>query len=427
MSITAATDGSCTIDVSQLCIGLHVHVDLPWTRHPFTFSSFKIRSLEQIAVLQSLGVQRIRYSPAKSDGDPLIAHDDHLGFDLPPEPPRHDDPALEAKRQRIARLAAQRQRVAACEREFLSSARAMKSINQNIFSLPEHARQEAVALSRSIADSMLMDVDIAINLMKDKLGAEETYHHALNVAVMSMMLAKELKAPPEAMRLLGVAAIFHDAGRMDLPERVTRKTDPLTKAEAALLQQHVPYGIEIGRKLGLPAEALHVIAQHHEHADGSGYPKGLKGNEISMLARIVAVVNEFDNLCNPVNAARALTPHEALSLLYGQQRAQFEPMVLNTFIRCMGIYPPGTVVVLSNDTLALVTSVNSTKPLKPTVLIYDPAVPRDEAILVDLEEEPGVTIVRTLKPQQLPDEVFDYLSPRRRMAYYFDSPQRAAA
>jgi putative nucleotidyltransferase with HDIG domain len=271
-----------------------------------------------------------------------------------------------------------------------------------------------------------MDVDIAINLMKDKLGAEETYHHALNVAVMSMMLAKELKAPPEAMRLLGVAAIFHDAGKMDLPERVTRRTDPLTKAEAALLQQHVPYGIEIARKLGLPGEALNVIAQHHEHVDGSGYPKGLKGNEISMLARIVAVANEFDNLCNPVNAARALTPHEALSLLYGQQRGQFEPMVLNTFIRCMGIYPPGTVVMLSNDTLALVTSVNSTKPLKPTVLIYDPAVPRDEAILVDLEEEPDVSIVRTLKPQQLSDEVFDYLSPRRRMAYYFDSPQRPA-
>jgi len=107
--------------------------------------------------------------------------------------------------------------------------------------------------------------------------------------------------------------------------------------------------------------------------------------------------------------------------MYAQQRAHFDANALSVFIRCMGVYPPGSIVVLSNETIGIVVSVNSTRPLKPTVLVYDPAVPKEEAILVDLELEPDVTVARTLKPQQLPRPIFEYLSPRRRVTYYFDA------
>ena len=96
----------------------------------------------------------------------------------------------------------------------------------------------------------------------------------------------------------------------------------------------------------------------------------------------------------------------------------------------MGIYPPGTVVVLSNESVGMVVSVNSSKPLKPlkpTVLIYDLKVPRDKAILVELESEPDVPVSRALQPDQLPEPIYNYLSPRRRVTYYFDSePNRTA-
>ncbi|MBK6293657.1 MAG: HD domain-containing protein [Rhodoferax sp.] len=274
---------------------------------------------------------------------------------------------------------------------------------------------------------MLTESDIAINLMKDKPGGEDVYFHSLNVTLLSMMLAKELKAPPEAIRLIGMGAMFHDVGKLDIPDRIVRKTEPLTKPELSLLQQHCAYGVETGRKLSLPNEALTVIAQHHEYSDGTGYPKGLKGSDIFLLARVVAIVNCYDNLCNPVKQSAALTPHQALSLMYAQQRARFDTAALTTFVRCMGIYPPGTVVVLSNESIGMVVSVNSTVPLKPTVLIYDPAVPRERAILVELESEPEVSISRALKPEQLPKPVYDYLAPRRRLTYYFDSESSAAA
>ena len=411
---------------SQLCVGLHVHLDLPWTEHPFTFSSFKIKSLEQIVTLQALGLKRIRYSKAKSDGEPLAVP---KGIPAEPTPPvsHEDDPLYQAKRARVERLLAQQARVAKCEREFLSSARAVKSITQNLFAKPADARQEAENLVDGIADSMLTESDIAINLMKDKAGGEDVYFHSLNVTLLSMMLAKELKAPREAIRLIGMGAMFHDVGKLDIPDRIVRKTEALTKPELSLLHQHCAYGVETGRKLGLPNEALSVIAQHHEHADGSGYPKGLKGADINLLARVVAIVNTYDNLCNPIKQSAALTPHQALSLMYAQQRGKFDGAALTTFVRCMGIYPPGTIVVLSNDSVGMVVSVNSAVPLKPTVLIYDPAVPRERAILVELETEPEVTISRALKPDQLPAPVYEYLAPRRRLTYYFDADSSRAA
>lgn len=409
------------ISPAQLAIGLHVHLDLPWTQHPFTFSSFKIKTLEQILTLQSLGLERIRFSRSKSDGEPLA-----LPAESPPMPPPlvpEDDAAYAAKRARIERLLAQQQRAAACEREFLSSARALKAITQNVFSRPEQAREEGLALIKTMADSMLTDADVAINLMKDKIGGEETYHHALNVTLLAMMLAKELKAPPEAIRVMGMGALFHDIGKLELPDSLVRKTDALSKPERSLFQQHCAYGIDIAQKLGLSSEASAIIAQHHEQMDGSGYPKGLQGPAISMLARMVGLVNAYDNLCNPNNVAQAMTPHEALSVLYAQQRSRYDATALSTFVRCMGVYPPGTLVVLSNDSMGIVTSINSSRPLKPTVLVYDPSVPKESAVLVELEQEPEVTIARTLKPQQLPQAVYDYLSPRRRQTYYFDAQQ----
>jgi len=415
------------ISPAQLCVGLHVHLDLPWTDHPFTFSSFKIKNLEQIVTLQALGLTRIRYNRARSDGEPLA-----VPKGVPPEPTppvsNDDDPLYQAKRVRVERLLAQQARVAKCEREFLSSARAVKSINQNLFAKPEQSRQDAESLVQAIADSMLTESDIAINLMKDKVGGEDVYFHSLNVTLLSMMLAKELKAPREAIRLIGMGAMFHDVGKVDIPDRIVRKAEALTKPELTLLQQHCAYGVETGRKLGLSNEALTVIAQHHECADGTGYPKGLKGADIFLLARVVAIVNTYDNLCNPVKQSAALTPHQALSLMYAQQRSKFDGAALTTLVRCMGIYPPGTVVVLSNDSVGMVVSVNSAVPLKPTVLIYDPAVPRERAILVELESEPEVSISRALKPDQLPAPIYEYLAPRRRLTYYFDAePGRPAA
>jgi hypothetical protein len=96
-----------------------------------------------------------------------------------------------------------------------------------------------------------------------------------------------------------------------------------------------------------------------------------------------------------------MTPYEAMSYMFAHMRKQFDAPALNLFIRCMGIYPPGTVVQLNDGTLGMVIGVNSGKPLRPSVLIYDASVPKSEAIILDLEHDPAVEIVASLKPRQL--------------------------
>jgi hypothetical protein len=141
---------------------------------------------------------------------------------------------------------------------------------------------------------------------------------------------------------------------------------------------------------------------------------------MSLPARIVALVNRYDNLCNAASPAQSITPHEALSRLFAQCRSKFDETLLSGFIKMMGIYPPGSVVQLSDDRFAMVMTVNAAHPLKPRVLVYDPAVASEDAIHLDLEKLPQLGIRRSLKPVQLPARAVDYLKPRQRISYFFD-------
>jgi HD-GYP domain-containing protein (c-di-GMP phosphodiesterase class II) len=93
------------------------------------------------------------------------------------------------------------------------------------------------------------------------------------------------------------------------------------------------------------------------------------------LPRIVAIANFYDEMCNPTNINAALTPHETLSMMFAKHRAKFDPKLLQVFIRCLGVYPPGTIVQLSNGMIGMIVTVNTSRPMKPVVVVYDPGVP----------------------------------------------------
>lgn len=413
------------VEPSQLCIGLYVHLDLNWAQHPFTFSSFKIKTQEQITAIQALGLTRVRIDANRSDVAPRPADTarplptkDH---DAPQPPTTEPKDALAAARQDLlARLADQKTKAKACEKALQTASRAIKSISRGVLSRPIETRDIAQHLIDGLANSMLVDADISIQLMADQVGQEDVYDHSLNVAVLSMMLAKELKAPHHVVRQVGMAALLHDVGLLEIPARLVRATEPLSKPEQTLLQQHTEMGTRIGRQMDLPADVIQVISQHHERMDGSGYPSHAKAAQLPLMTRIVALVNAYDELCNPPNPADALTPHEALSKMYAQLRAEFDPLAMGAFVRCMGVYPPGTLVTLSNGATGMVVAQNTTKPLRPIVLIHDPDTPREEALLINMELEPDVSVTSTLRTEQLSPEALAYLAPRKRTTYFFD-------
>ena len=171
---------------------------------------------------------------------------------------------------------------------------------------------------------------------------------------------------------------------------------------------------------------LQTIAQHHEMVDGSGFPDRLKQDAMCPGARILALVNRYDGLCNPAKPSAAMTPHEALALIFSQQKTRFDGVALSAFIRMIGVYPPGSVVQLNDERHALVVSVNTSRPLKPRVMVHEPAVPRHEALILDLEHSPNASIRRSLKPGSLPAAALEYLQPRQRICYFFEAAANAA-
>ena len=415
------------IAVDQLQVGVYVYLDVGWMHHPFTFNNFKIRDEEQIKVIRGLGLKWVRWDPARSERKPLPrSAAQALPEAAPPEadaaaaPETANREAMARKQERIQQLSEHRERLAQVEQAFLSAANVVRNLNKNIFSQPEKTVGDAGKLVGQVVETLLAAPDLAIQVMAEKPGGEDIYLHALNVAVLSMTLAKELGLPAELVQFIGMGAIFHDVGLNEIPTTILNNPGLLTKAEREFREMHCHYGVEIGRKAALPAPVLRIIQQHHELFDGSGYPQKLKGEAIDPLARVVSLINAYDNLCNPPNIAHALTPHEALSSMFAQQRNRFDPRFLQAFIRFMGVYPPGSVVGLSNDALGLVIRVNASRPLRPSIIVYDAGIPKNEAIILDLNEEPDLNITRAIRPAQLPAAVFEYLSPRRRVSYYFD-------
>lgn len=416
------------IDVAQLRIGMFVHLDGGWMSHPFPLSSFKIGSAAQIATIRSLGKQRVRWSPEKSDPAAVEslthpgAEDPSVPDTVPAEaqvPPIAESAEAQARRRHREALQAQREALQLCEAQFSEATTACKRASDIVLTQPQVAREQTEALAQAFVDKMIGQQDMCIRLLTEGAGDKASLH-AVNVAVISLLMGKTFGLSAQEMVDLGVGAMLHDIGKIELPERVRHREEHFTPAENQFYQEHVAHGVTIAKKMGLAAGATLVIAQHHEHADGSGFPLRLNSDRMTIGSRIVSLINRYDNMCNPHVPSRALTPHEALSLLFAQGKNRYDTAILGGFIKMMGVYPPGSVVQLTDDRYAMVVSVNSSRPLKPRVMVHEPRVPRDEALLLNLELEPRLGIRRSLKPQQLPTESLDYLSPRTRVAYFFE-------
>ena len=409
------------IQASALRIGMFVHLNVGWMSHPFPLSSFKLTTPEQIETIRSLGLARLTWSPERSDIEQPAA-EDTAGAGASDSQSAADDDApkvLDARQLAKLALSAQMETAARCERQFTEACRDLRRTNDKVLTDPTQANADAQQLAKALLDKMLVEGEPCLRVLGE-MASDRHAAHSLNVTVVSLMLGRQLAIPANVLMELGVGALMHDVGKISLPDRVRLARDDFNSGEAALYRDHVAQGLILGRRMGLSADAQLVIAQHHELADGSGFPSALMLPRMSLPARIVALVNRYDNLCNAASPAQSITPHEALSRLFAQCRSKFDETLLSGFIKMMGIYPPGSVVQLSDDRFAMVMTVNAAHPLKPRVLVYDPAVALEEAIHFDLEMTPQVGIRRSLKPVQLPARAVDYLKPRQRISYFFD-------
>lgn len=410
---------SAYIAPDQLCVGLYIQLELAWWEHGFAFNNFKIKDETQIKALRALGVERLRYDPARSDCAPLTAKPAPAA--LEPSTPVLS-PQQQAGQDRAEKLKALRKRLAEVDRTFVQASQKVKTLNQTLRSRPEDAIKQAGEIVRAMVDSLLGGTGVVLHSINSK-AAEDSYFHSLNVTVLALLIGRQLGLNSEDCHTLGLGALLHDIGKLEVPSKVLLKSEPLTRPEQQLLQLHCEFGLRMGHKLMLDDEVLRIIHEHHEYCDGSGYPRGLSEAAIGRLSRLVCIANAFDNLCNPLNPKDGLSPHEALALLFKRQSARYDAVALKAFIRVMGIYPPGSLVQLNDQRYGLVLGMNPSQPLKPTLIVYDAAIPKSEALIIDLEHETSLSISKSLRPAQLPREALEYLSPRLQLSYFVEPSQ----
>jgi putative nucleotidyltransferase with HDIG domain len=411
-----------SIPVHELRVGMFVRLEGGWMSHPFPLNSFKIADPQQIATIRALGVQTVRWDPNLSDLEP----DDPASAAGAAQQARADaaaapsaTPGAAAESRRAELLARQRAAQSECEREFNVSALACRHALGRVAGEPEQAKLEIESLTQSLLGKMLEHEDQCIRLLRDTAGNGASTH-ALNVSVLSLLLGRRFGLSKAELLDLGAGALLHDIGKIGLPERVHHPDEYFTAAETKAYQDHVAFGLQRCQQMGVPASVMQIVAQHHEMADSSGFPLRVGAERMSDASRIVAMVNAYDGLCNPPIVKRAVTPHEALGQMFTQGKRQFDTALLSAFIKLIGVYPAGTTVQLTDDRLAVVVSVNSAHPLKPRVVVHDEKVPREDAIAIDIGDEPGLGIRRSVKPQQLAAPALHYLMPRQRVAYYFE-------
>ena len=412
----------------QLRIGVYVILEQSWISHPFPLNQFLIKDNEQLRALRAMKLKQYRYDPVRStvpaselEGE-APSESEEPAAENKADAPAPDEPASEEKAPdpKLEKLEQHRKKIVQTEQAFLKAATVMQNLNRNLFSRSKETLEDMVQLVHLMIDAFIKSPEATLHVMGEKVGGEEAYHHNLNVCILCMMLAKELGFTPQTAHALGIAAMLHDIGKADIPDQILKKSrSDYNKAEWSLYRLHVEYGIDLVKKLGLSPAILQIISQHHEYCDGTGYPKGLTEAALSPAGRLVAMVNFYDNLCNPTDIQKAMTPHEALSYMFSKASAKFEKQALQIMIRNLGVYPPGSIVQLSTEAFAAVTSINPKKPLRPWVLVYEAGASKKEPLIIDLEAEPEISIVKSLSPAQLIPEVAAYLCPRKRLAYFF--------
>lgn len=196
------------------------------------------------------------------------------------------------------------------------------------------------------------------------------FQHSLNVSIYAIMLGTALGYTYDQLRVLGLGAMLHDIGKTLVPQEILLKPDKLTEEEMRIMRRHPEDGFRMLKdNPNIPLIAAHCALQHHERLDGSGYPRGMKGDEIHDYAKLLGIVDTFDAMTTHRVYKPAALPHEAVEVLYAGAGRLYDAHMIQLFRDRVAIYPPGTTVELNTGEIGIVVDINTSLPHRPVVRI----------------------------------------------------------
>ena len=260
------------------------------------------------------------------------------------------------------------------------------------------------AVAEEMVDTMFTHGDAMLCLARIRAKDAYLMEHSMNVAILLANFGRYLGLERNVLKELTLGGLLHDVGKIMTPDEVLNKPGKLTDEEFGVMRQHVVHSYDIlSNTAGITPTMLEVAANHHERLDGTGYPQRLKGEQLSLYTRMSGIVDVYDAVTADRVYKQGMQPTQAFRVLLKGINQHFDAELVTKFIKCMGVYPVGTLVQLSNQRLAVVMQRNEQQPLKPMVKVIYHATQRHylEVQWLDLARNGGQeSIESTVDPKE---------------------------
>ena len=371
------------VSIDELRYGMYVsQLDRPWTDTPFMFQGFLLKSPEQLEVLRKfckfVFVDTERTEEAAQPRKPAT---------LP----------TSGKLPGTGR--GSYSTTVTVENEFRRAVTAYESAEKVTGSIIETIRAggvldvaQATLAVRSMSESIKRNPD-ALVLLSALRDRADLVDKALQVSVYMIAFARFLEMAEEDLEIAGLVGLLIDVGKLNIPDEVLYKRERLTPEEVVLVRSHVAHSAQILEAApGIAPALVHAVATHHERYDGSGYPRGIRGEELGVISAIAGIVDTFIGLTSKRPYAAPVAPSNALNMLHKWRGAAFHTLLVEQFIRCIGIFPVGAVVELNSGELGVVIAQNLEKRLQPRIMVVRDGAghPLRPQKMLDLSKSPKV-------------------------------------
>ncbi|MGZ4968605.1 MAG: HD-GYP domain-containing protein [Methylobacter sp.] len=357
------------ISIQQLKPGMFIHdINCVWMEHPFLVGALKIKNDQTIKKITDLGVREVYIDTLK-------------GLDVIDAPTEAEVNAeIEHKMLAMVQQTKPITTTSTLSEELERSRKVYSEANKIISNIMHDVRigkqievERIDPVVERMANSILRNKDALLSLCRIKNKDDYTFLHSVSVGALLISFAHALDFNRDVIKQLGIGGMLHDIGKTKVPNEILNKPGALTEDEFVIMKSHVVHGCSILRKSsGIAQVSFDVASQHHERFDGSGYPLGLKNSEMSVYGQMAAIVDVYDAITADRCYHKGMEPTVAVRKMFEWSKFHFNPKLLRTFIRTVGIYPVGTLVMLESGKIGVVIEQCETDMTRPLVrTIFD--------------------------------------------------------